>query len=427
MRADAREQDAWYLHLLVARSHPDGFLGLMFDFDFDDIQREGCAIFVEAIDNLGAGHPGLSDLLRSRTALHEIGHLLNLIHPPGSSQDLGLMTQTARLVRDPDWRQKIRFDYSSPDVQFRRDNPLQCKPGTSVRFRGSNQDEGADIPPSPISEAEVRLRLADGLEPDRFPLGKPLEVAIEIQNRGTEVSRIPAAPSIEAGTVIFEIEEIGQGNKRRICPPMVACGGSLATHAIGPGELITWTEWVFYDRAGFVIPRPGSYSLRAFVATEDPRAWLAAASLRIEVVRPRGVEPATLERLLDPEVGRYLYLRGAGHLRAAHRRVHALLRELEPGLLAAPLQACVSRVAKQRAFRRSGSPAMARRNIRQATEGLYRALEQERNRMAKGRWASELIEIHRVLNQTSEADRVRRSFEHDLATYRELLKDERQF
>lgn len=426
LRAGAQQMDAWYLHLLVARTHPENFLGVMFDFDLDEVQREGCAIFTGPIDQVAAGHDGLPSLLRSRTALHEIGHVLNLVHPPNSSAGLDLMIQTGRLQQQgAAWPGNIRLDYSATDVQFLRDNPQTCQPGTPIRFRGADATDEADTFASP--DLRVRLRLPAGIRRDRVLLGKPLEVAIEAESTGEVPVMIPASASLESGFVVLVIEDLKNGTKRRLRPPLVACGGLQTTKSLRPGETATWTEWVHFDRNGFVLPHPGEYVLHARIADAgDPPRWFAAPPLSIRVVQPNALDSATAERLLDPEVGRYLYLGGAGHLRKAHRKVHALLAALEPGPLAASLRANASRVARKSGERAATAPT-ARRKLREAAAGLQAALEQESSRIARGRWAEELGDLLTEMRQPVEAEAVRRQFEDDLNAYQGMLRDSRRF
>jgi hypothetical protein len=425
LRAGARQAGAWYLHLLVVPSHPANFLGLMFDFDLDDIQREGCALFAGPIDELAAGHDGLSSLLRSRTALHEIGHVLNLIHPNASSTGVDLMVQTGRLQQqEAAWPGNIRLDYSTTDVQFLRNNPQTCQPGTPVRFRGADAaDEVQTVGASPL---QVHLRLPTGVRRDRVILGKPLEVALDVENRGDAPLEIPVSASIESRTVILEVEDMGNGARRRLCPPVVACGGRQSTRQLRAGETATWTEWIHFDRNGFVFPHSGEYVLHAHVAgAGDPPEWFAAEPLPIRVIRARAVDAETADRLLDPEVGRYLYLGGAGHLKRAHRKVQTLLAALEPGPIAATLQANVARVTR-RSGERTVTASTARRKLREAAAGLHCALKQESSRIARGRWASELGEILGTLRWRAEAEAVRREFENDLEVYYNLQGDSRR-
>lgn len=65
----------WQVWLLVATAHDGGYRGIMFDYA-DAFQRQGCAVFYDAIK----GSDPANQRAQLRTYVHELGHAFNLLH-----------------------------------------------------------------------------------------------------------------------------------------------------------------------------------------------------------------------------------------------------------------------------------------------------------------------------------------------------------
>ncbi|HYN40098.1 MAG TPA: hypothetical protein VES39_12685, partial [Rhodospirillales bacterium] len=65
--------------LWLSQSNRGGLLGVMFDTD-DELPRQGLAVFAKTIRDAYAGRPEHRDRKLIQTAVHEIGHALNLAH-----------------------------------------------------------------------------------------------------------------------------------------------------------------------------------------------------------------------------------------------------------------------------------------------------------------------------------------------------------
>jgi hypothetical protein len=66
----------WRVWLLVATSHDGGYRGIMFDYS-DAFQRQGCAVFYDAIKGADAE----SQRAQLRTYVHELGHAFDRFTP----------------------------------------------------------------------------------------------------------------------------------------------------------------------------------------------------------------------------------------------------------------------------------------------------------------------------------------------------------
>ena len=395
---------AWYLHLLAARSHPDGLLGLMFDFSFDAVHREGCAIFVDAIDREGVGIPGITTTLRARTALHEVGHALNLLHPRPGTPDTSIMLQLRDLRQTSVWPATIPLTFSLLDQRFVQENPLLCEPGTSIPFRGAFENDAFDIARTRRTSGTVEVRLLGAAQ--TLPLGKPLELRIEAWNQGSSAIHAPCVLSLEAGTLALSVENAHSGSRRWVRSPMMGCGVRAKSRRLAPGHYMATAETLFCDADGFLFPHTGEYVLRAWVRTGGRRGrWYASQTLAVEVTSPLGVSQPVLEALFSPELALYLYLGGASHLPKAHRRAVALVKQMGMQPLAAPLLSCISRVAKHRALSGKVALSRARRNLHRAAEGFQATLTVEPDPLVRGRIAKELAGLHAIAGDTTAASR----------------------
>jgi hypothetical protein len=132
------------VHLLwLSKSNRPGLLGVMFDIG-DDLPRQGLAVFADEISNNVA--PDALPRKLIQTAVHEIGHALNLAHR--FEREVGRADSTSFM--NYDWRyagggrttafwQNFAYQFDPDEIAFLRHAPLpQIVPGgapfRSVRY-----------------------------------------------------------------------------------------------------------------------------------------------------------------------------------------------------------------------------------------------------------------------------------------------------
>lgn len=357
--------DALHLYaLVVTRDHDEEeTLGIMFDFgdqDTNDIPRESFAIFETAHSGLAgsvaremlltAAHEtahcfnlhhtdwegtlfqrgatiegySLSDTVRWRLSERSVDHLLHhhrrLVLPGDTSLPFGVVTG-AHLARHQDL----------PVEQFQVVDPEQINaftPTSPVSRRSAARLARAPYAVatgSPASDGEQDLQLTLSSHKESFQVGEPIDLTVELHNRGGASFEVLPLLDPEHGFLNLAYRKQGDGDWIAFQPVVRRESRGRRPVELGPDDALYGTARIFFGAGGWVFDEPGSYEV---MANFPQRAELAdghiqSPPLAIEIEAPTSEQERMALRVLtaDSDTGRigteqglYLLFQGGDHL-----------------------------------------------------------------------------------------------------------------
>lgn len=174
--------------LWLSRSNRSNLQGVMFDTG-DDLPRQGAAVFAGAITDGTA--PALAERKLLQTAIHEIGHVLNLTHrfdrQVGRADSLSFMNYDWQYSGGSSafWR---KFDYCFDDDELsflHHGHYRSLVPGGDA-FGSANYWSGVATGYSPILPEmrlpDWRLELLPPVNGPTFELGQPVLLGLRLTN-----------------------------------------------------------------------------------------------------------------------------------------------------------------------------------------------------------------------------------------------------
>jgi hypothetical protein len=331
----------WRVWLLVATAHDGGYRGIMFDYA-DAFQRQGCAVFYDAI----AGTDAASQRAQLRTYVHELGHAFNLLHswqknladppqplgPNGGLGDLSWMNYTWKYQPLPpapggDAAYWMAFPFQFTDnevVHLRHGFYKNVIMGANPFGKGAAEvdPESFDDPILDNSGLALELRSKEA-----FALGEPVVVELKLGTtdlRGRETHRY-LHPNDDFVTIALR-----QPSGRTVVyrPLLPRCADASRTIRLDSDRPAIYdSAFIGYGRDGFYFEQPGEYALRAqYVANDGSR--VISPVHRLQVRPPASREDAEVaELLMGEDQGQLLYLLGSDSnaLRAGSEALDDLL------------------------------------------------------------------------------------------------------
>ncbi len=291
----------WELHLLLlSKSSRDGLLGMMFDFA-DDLPRQGAAVFVEAV------HDSCPDKKDSptrilATAVHELGHCLNLTHrftrDVGRADSLSFMNydwvyrggrhadqywrdRRDPLSEDPGPNAPRRRTFDDDELEFLRHGPrFEVIPGGapfgSARYWITADGGSADLPVHP--DPGLHLWLTPPVTGTRFNYLDPVFLQVSLRNKGGSARRMPRyALDTKAGLLDIVIRRRaapGRGaasDGDLFVPFMRRCFSVTGSQEIvlQPRESLHNNVNLTFGSAGFPLAEPGEYLITPLLTLFD--------------------------------------------------------------------------------------------------------------------------------------------------------------
>jgi hypothetical protein len=348
LRENVDNDSRWVYDLMcVSRFENEQYLGIMFDteaVDFNRRPRESAAVAaLQGIKVNGqdtVSQDAFGGRLYFRTALHEVGHAMNLAH---NLRGRTLMNTTEFLLSAPasdsgskGWKNKgfankfsPQWGFDSADKDWLQHAPdIAVRPGGVSRHEVRRQNDGRQqvITLSFFEPPTLSLDIQPVVE--RFPYGAPVRLDYTLSNYGQPVS-IPANISLRGGHISGRV--IGPDRETRYFRSAFRCCDSIA-HSDRlqklPTEGIDVLEQgmtLLRGIDGPLFPDPGSYEIelelrwdansqtnrvvgRANVVVDkpdsekDPHQEMVAKAL---LNRP-SIMPALVQGLLDEEGARAL-------------------------------------------------------------------------------------------------------------------------
>jgi hypothetical protein len=329
---------AWETHLLLlSRTERPGLLGVMFDY-LDDLPRQGAAVFVEEVRRR---FPEEVERRVLATAVHELGHCLNLTHryslEVGRIDSLSVMNYDwvygGGNKSDEYWK---HFDYGfdEDELDFLRHGPRnEVIPG-GAPFGSARYWLTGPRGLRPAIERVPGLQL--WLTPPRtgtgFAYGQPVFLEISLRNSSEITHCLPRqALDIKAGMLEILVQKrrrrgpVRPSETRSFEPFMRRCFDVSAPErvALHTGESLHDNLNLTFGSGGFPLAEPGDYLVKPILTLVDASNEAAygvveGGALPISIAPPQSAaERRDAAVMFRNDVGASLALGGADVLTSA--------------------------------------------------------------------------------------------------------------
>lgn len=332
--------DRFHVHLFVcsylAGRGNRGVLGIMYDFGEADINRrprEGVAIFH---DHPMLSDPRVSEEIRRReyvfTAVHEIGHALNLLHSfdkarPGAASWLNyphLYPFGYEAPEDHDgatefWRH-FEETFDAEELLHLHHASLReiraggfpfgvYEEGLSAPFGGLAEPRRTALGANPLrSIPEVHVTL-DAVKP-AYHLGEPVFLKVGVENRGSQPHVVPDSLDPSDGYLRVLIRR-PTGQVFRYSPPVQLCKQAQRILLESDQSLPEYPGLpLFLSSRGPVFTEPGVYHVCASLSGVDCGRFAQSNVVAVRILHPDPQTEAFAHHLWEsPEALQALYLR----------------------------------------------------------------------------------------------------------------------
>ena len=219
LRSDIPESnDDWIYDLLcVSRFEQNSnFLGLMFDSDSTDLNqrpRESAAISALRQFTHDRGGQFVTEPFQSardgelyfRTAIHEIGHCMNLTHSLSTQTLMDttdcLLSTEAKAAANGNPKKAVKLEFLPEDAFWLQHAPdIAIRPGGVSRHNLQWQRKQRSQATTVLVKSQTALTLDIKLVDNEIPFGAPARLDITLSNQG-EPTLVPADISLRGGCV----------------------------------------------------------------------------------------------------------------------------------------------------------------------------------------------------------------------------------
>jgi hypothetical protein len=290
----------WRYVLLCVRRLDETTRGIMFDngaTDSNNVPREGAAISSHWVipndrqwGSVAGQRFGLAKDPYFRTALHEIGHALNLIHEESEGiSGTTIMTTTPTVVGNASaanpFPGNITWDFHPHNKHHIKHWPdIYVRPG-GVAFA---QAHGT----TPIAPDDIGFD-AEGITcevlpvRESFPIGAPVRFNVRLTNTLAVPVAVPAVFTYESGRIEGAIKAPGGGTQP--FKPIVLCIEEETLEYLDPGASKVASVTLLRSAGGPLFATPGLHTITAVVrwaseagipvvATGDATVWITDAT-----------------------------------------------------------------------------------------------------------------------------------------------------
>lgn len=331
------DDPTWNVYLLVGERYVDsGVSGIMFDTTAA-LPRQGAAVFYHHYRDLP---DGLRERNFVRTAVHELGHALNLLHSfqKGVLSELGfgdnpfMMARSEALSfmnypwrypyghnRPPDWNgtedywARFRFEFDELELMHVRhhDRLEVIFGGEAFGIHGHNRV--AALEPPEIAQAneqsplklELRGKQVKDKDVKAFELMEPIHLELKLECKGeTEVEFVNQLNPNEDVVAVYIQKPTGETVKFR--PVVTLCREISQQDVLQPGLPLYQDLHLTFGKDGFYFQEPGMYMVRAiYLGGEKLTTYSNVLAIRIGA--PKTVEQEMLAAdFFDPIKGQLL-------------------------------------------------------------------------------------------------------------------------
>ncbi|MGB5160398.1 MAG: hypothetical protein WBP10_17455 [Thermoanaerobaculia bacterium] len=139
--------------------------------------------------------------------------------------------------------------------------------------------------------------------------GEPLILVAELTNCSKQERQIRQLLAPEFGLLSIQLRRPGDDESTPYYPAVRRDGRGVRSRELAPGEALTTWIPVYFGRDGWLLDRPGKYTITASYDTEE--GSIDAEPLVIEVAEPASpADGIAAERLMSWDAAKFLYLAG---------------------------------------------------------------------------------------------------------------------
>lgn len=336
--------------LWLSRSNRSGLYGIMFDTK-DERPRQSLAVFASEIrDNLGDDAP-VRDRKLIQTAVHEIGHALNLAHR--FEREVGRADSTSFM--NYDWRylggdhkaefwQQFAYRFDADEIGFLCHAPYSAIVMGGAKFHSArywNEGNGGFSPYVPERPLPgIVLSLTAGRN-GFFRFAEPVLLSLSLRNQTGQPLRVPATIlDPKAGFIELLVRRIARGQVSDAAPqsfqPIVTrCFeiGENQTATIPDGGHLDDNVNLTFGASGFMFAEPGTYEVQALLVvggregTSQVERITRSEKMQITIGYPEGRSDYQLaDEIFQADVGRWFALGAPARLNPVGDRLVDLTR-----------------------------------------------------------------------------------------------------
>ncbi len=284
------ESPDWAVWTLFAASHETPtLLGEMFDYSGQN-QRQGCAIFNQALDDsIPSNYPQRSEhvaRMRFFDVIHEVGHCFNL-HHAWLTYDFALnwpffdnLDEYATFMNYPqlvnDFFGKFEYRFHDSELKFLRHAPDNFVEMGDAQFYGGQKffetDDGTTLP-------TWKLELTPHRAGRVFQFLEPVTVTVTLTNTSGHLQVIDEAILEDGGN--FSLMMGRKEGRAKLWRPFSQRCFLPTPRVLQPMESLSASFFIGSGLDGWYFAEPGAYTLQAILKTTDSVVATCPVHLRI--------------------------------------------------------------------------------------------------------------------------------------------------
>jgi hypothetical protein len=180
-------------------------------------------------------------------------------------------------------------------------------------------------------------------------LGEPVVLAISVKNVAAKAILIEDQLSPEYGFLKLWIRPPGDQRERLYTPPALKDSRGKRPRRLPPGKSLSAWIPLYVGAEGWLLPRSGTYEVRAEYPTE--KGALSAAAVRIEVKDPEGKDDRlAAELFMSREATLFFFLGGGEHLEGGKRALLTIAQDYPQSALAPYARLALGLALSRQAF-----------------------------------------------------------------------------
>jgi len=334
--------------LWLSRSNRPGLLGVMFDTG-DDRPRQSLAVFASEIRDRFPNGGADRDRKLIQTAVHEIGHALNLAHrferEVGRADSTSFMNYDWRYRggnRAPEFWEKFAYRFDPDELSFLCHAPYMAIAAGGAHFHSVRYWHEGDggyspyVPEHPLPGIRIGLAAAPG---GFYRFAEPVLLSISLENRTGRPLRVPdSILDPKSGFVEILVRRVARG-RHADTPPESFHPVVTRCFEIGEDQLTTIPNGgriedninLTFGASGFTFAEPGVYEVQALLVLYDGQLEIeriaSSPSLQISVGYPEARNDYALaDEIFQPDVGRWFALGAPARLESVTDRLVDMTR-----------------------------------------------------------------------------------------------------